>query len=109
MSWQRTGREKETKGKKLCRKRYSRLWTIYRQKRKHQKIQKLSYQRDLRKLAFFLKEHGIEKPEQVNATVLNSYLIISGTGAVLPGDDLTQYCGDPHVLPVCMSGRKNDI
>lgn len=43
--------------------------------KKASKNTELSYQRDLRKLVFFLKEHGIEKPEQVNATVLNSYLL----------------------------------
>ena len=43
--------------------------------KKASKNTELSYQRDLQKLVFFLKEHGIEKPEQVNATVLNSYLL----------------------------------
>ena len=43
--------------------------------KKASKNTELSYQRDLRKLVFFLKEHGIEKPEQVNVTVLNSYLL----------------------------------
>ncbi len=43
--------------------------------RKASKNTEVSYQRDLRKLAVFLKEHGIEKPEQMNATVLNSYLL----------------------------------
>lgn len=43
--------------------------------KKASKNTEVSYQRDLRKLAVFLKEHGIEKPEQMNATVLNSYLL----------------------------------
>ena len=43
--------------------------------KKASKNTEVSYQRDLRKLAVFLKEHGIEKPEQMNATVLNSYLV----------------------------------
>ena len=45
--------------------------------KKASKNTEVSYQRDLRKLAVFLKEHGIEKPEQMNATVLNSYLSIN--------------------------------
>lgn len=36
---------------------------------------RVSYQRDLKKLVFFLNEHGIEKTEQINATILNSYLL----------------------------------
>ena len=43
--------------------------------KKASKNTEVSYQRDLRKLAVFLKKHGIEKPEQMNATVLNSYLL----------------------------------
>ena len=43
--------------------------------KKASKNTEASYQRDLRKLAVFLKEHGMEKPEQMNATVLNSYTI----------------------------------
>ena len=43
--------------------------------KKASKNTEVSYQSDLRKLAVFLKEHGIEKPEQMNATVLNSYLL----------------------------------
>ena len=43
--------------------------------KKASKNTEVSYRRDLRKLAVFLKEHGIEKPEQMNATVLNSYLL----------------------------------
>ncbi|MFQ7766871.1 MAG: site-specific integrase [Fusicatenibacter saccharivorans] len=43
--------------------------------KKASKIQKSPIRRDLRKLAVLLKEHGIEKPEQMNATVLNSYLL----------------------------------
>ena len=43
--------------------------------KKASKNTEASYQRDLRKLAVFLKEHGMEKPEQMNATVLNSYLL----------------------------------
>ena len=78
--------------------------------KKASKNTEVSYQRDLRKLAVFLKEHGIEKPEQMNATVLNSYLfIISGAGTLLPGNDLAQHCGDSYVLPICMSGGKNGI
>jgi len=68
------GRKKQ-KGKKLCRKRYSHLRTIYRRKRKHQKIQKSPISAIFESWQFFLKEHGIEKPEQMNATVLNSYLL----------------------------------
>ena len=37
--------------------------------KKASKNTEVSYQRDLRKLAVFLKEHGIEKQEQMNATV----------------------------------------
>lgn len=47
--------------------------------KKASKNTEVSYQRDLRKLAVFLKEHGIEKPEQMNATVLNSYLSIQSS------------------------------
>lgn len=35
----------------------------------------VSYERDLRKLEEFLTEHGIEKANQVNTTVLNSYML----------------------------------
>ena len=66
--------------------------------KKASKNTEVSYQRDLRKLAVFLKEHGIEKPEQMNATVLNSYLLY-----------LAQHCGDSYVLPICMSGGENGI
>ena len=38
LSQLKKGEKKKQKEKKLCRKRYSRLWTIYRQKRKHRKI-----------------------------------------------------------------------
>jgi len=72
--------------------------------KKASKNTEVSYQRDLRKLAVFLKEHGIEKPEQMNATVLNSYLLY-----LEPGNDLAQHCGDSYVLPICMSGGKNGI
>ena len=68
--------------------------------KKASKNTELSYQRDLRKLAAFLKD-------QCNG--FKFLFIISGAGAVLPGDHLAQHCGDPHVLPVCMPGRKNDI
>ena len=77
--------------------------------KKASKNTEVSYQRDLRKLAVFLKEHGIEKPEQMNATVFKFLFIISGAGTLLPGNDLAQHCGDSYVLPICMSGGKNGI
>ena len=76
--------------------------------KKASKNTEVSYQRDLRKLAVFLKEHGIEKPEQMNATVLNSYLL-SGAGTLLACNDLAQHRGNPHVLPICVSGGDNGI
>lgn len=42
--------------------------------RKRQKYRSLLSARSS-KAGSFLKEHGIEKPEQMNATVLNSYLL----------------------------------
>lgn len=77
--------------------------------KKASKNTEVSYRRDLRKLAVFLKEHGIEKPEQMNATVLNSYLLYLEREHFSPGNDLAQHCGDSYVLPICMSGGKNGI
>lgn len=74
LAWQRTGREKETKGKSYAG-NDTVVYGLSTDRKKASKNTELSYQRDLRKLVFFLKEHGIEKPEQVNVTVLNSYLL----------------------------------
>ena len=77
--------------------------------KKASKNTEVSYQRDLRKLAVFLKEHGIEKPEQMNATVFNLiYYIWSGNTS--PPATISRSIAAIHMfLPICVSGGKNGI
>ena len=77
--------------------------------KKASKNTEVSYQRDLRKLAVFLKEHGIEKPEQMNATVLNSYLLYLEREHFSPATISRSIAAIHMFLPICMSGGKNGI